>query len=422
MISSYNSVSNGYFKSTNMPVLIICMLFSVFYLIIDFGIPVTAVVIAATVLIIIAALTEAMADGTLIIAKQNVYLCIIMCLIIFNIRSMNYVEEQPFYLWGLLICVFSSFFIKQGKADRYTAIKILLCSSLFVVCIVLLSRLLPDVYGSMVGIISATSRDYSIWVMNNGYSGSVGQSIGMTTHYVVVGFAILLGKYYKNKNPKCLLFCAFWFFALVLTGRRSELIAVAIALLVVEFIRGGSVKKISIIGSVVIVMIGLIIVFQLILSNAITYTGENRIINTLFQLAQGTDVSNGRSVLYKRAWELFAAHPLFGIGWGGFREYSHTIIIQVSNVHNIYLQLLCEIGIIGCLVFLVCFLLLGVEIYKSFKDNRANDNIEIVTFPMFMFIYYLAVGLLDNAIYHDEFWLLFSVIMLCSIRLEGKNA
>ena len=89
-----------------------------------------------------------------------------------------------------------------------------------------------------------------------------------------------------------------------------------------------------------------------------------------------------------------------------------------KNVKNMYLQSLCEVGIIGTIVFvfLVSFLLRYT--YKQFSRHKYDNLIEIVTFPMFMAVYILFLGLFDNIVYHDEFWFLEAFILFCSYRIE----
>src|SRR5262249_33742002 len=76
--------------------------------------------------------------------------------------------------------------------------------------------------------------------------------------------------------------------------------------------------------------------------------------------------SSGRSDLWTVAWHVFTSHPLFGIGVGNFTvvEAKYTLrpgsisriqyLTSVPHlVHNTYLQLLAESGIIGLAGFLI---------------------------------------------------------------------
>jgi O-antigen ligase len=78
---------------------------------------------------------------------------------------------------------------------------------------------------------------------------------------------------------------------------------------------------------------------------------------------------NGRSDLWTIAWEMFVDHPVQGVGLDQFRVESKEYVREVGNleavnlvvedphiVHNTYLQLLAETGIIGLALFLLVVL------------------------------------------------------------------
>jgi O-antigen ligase len=64
-----------------------------------------------------------------------------------------------------------------------------------------------------------------------------------------------------------------------------------------------------------------------------------------------------RYVIWGEAYHLFQSHPVLGIGMGNFREKYDPNVIHISSgavdVHNLYLQLLTETGVIGLAVFLL---------------------------------------------------------------------
>ena len=60
-------------------------------------------------------------------------------------------------------------------------------------------------------------------------------------------------------------------------------------------------------------------------------------------LTEGDDA--GRTALFLQALSLFGDHPLFGAGIGGFHAITDTVY-----PHNFFLELLCEMGIVGTLL------------------------------------------------------------------------
>jgi glycosyltransferase involved in cell wall biosynthesis/O-antigen ligase len=83
------------------------------------------------------------------------------------------------------------------------------------------------------------------------------------------------------------------------------------------------------------------------------------------RLTNFNDHGNGRDELWRIAWEMFASHPLQGVGLQNFvpqapdyvlhpgaLQFIHLIIERPVVVHNIYLQFLAETGLVGLLLFL----------------------------------------------------------------------
>jgi O-antigen ligase len=76
--------------------------------------------------------------------------------------------------------------------------------------------------------------------------------------------------------------------------------------------------------------------------------------------------SSGRSDLWTVAWRVFTAHPLFGVGIGNFTVVENRYVLRPGYinriqyltdvpylVHNTYLQLLAEAGVVGLAAFLI---------------------------------------------------------------------
>ncbi len=88
------------------------------------------------------------------------------------------------------------------------------------------------------------------------------------------------------------------------------------------------------------------------------------------------DRVSGKAQYHTRvAVEIFKDHPLFGVGGWGYKHFTVGYLTEDelrqkqsvggANVHNDYLQFLCEHGAIGLLLFIGIFLLL---VYPIFRD------------------------------------------------------
>ena len=117
---------------------------------------------------------------------------------------------------------------------------------------------------------------------------------------------------------------------------------------------------------------------------------------------EGGSMSN-RDVLWNKMMILFNSSPLFGIGL-----YSTDTILGMTG-HNIYIQLFCENGIFGALVWLA---LLFRSLKLVIMNNLSND---IVAFSRITILFILAYGFLGNPIY--EIQTLF-LLFICTTVLE----
>jgi O-antigen ligase len=103
--------------------------------------------------------------------------------------------------------------------------------------------------------------------------------------------------------------------------------------------------------------------------------------------------SSGRSDLWTVAGDVFSGHPIVGVGAGNFVVVEATYVLQPGSisriqyltsvphlVHNTYLQLLAETGIVGCALFLMVIagcLRTGWRAIKRFEDEGQVEYAEV---------------------------------------------
>lgn len=277
---------------------------------------------------------------------------------------------------------------------------------------------------------------YPIFVKSDGYNLLLkcyenGFMPGFTNHYssnamficVPLGF-VLCNAFFntsilKNEKKKELLIAFVMAVALLLTGKRAHIIFTIAALFLTYYIyqsnrpRG---RLIKIIGVGIIVFLIFFIVAQLLpqVTNFIIRFQET---------SKGGDVTLGRIILSVEALSFFAENPLLGIGWDGFKyQYflAHGIIL---NVHNVYVQLLCETGLIGSTVFYVFFIVNFHHCVRAFKEIRKNrvyekerksqQYIAMACFMQTLFLLYCTTG---NPLYDTP--MLFPYICACAIGMH----
>ena len=185
---------------------------------------------------------------------------------------------------------------------------------------------------------------------NCGFSTNPGFSAG----YIVCGILALVATVRGRSSLslyKLLLF-AFLGVALLFTGKRGHVLFLFMSVVICYLLpmKGRQIVarywKLFLLGVLCVV---LYITFEDSLAN-VPFVGKA--INTVNGYLEGVDVTSGRSRLWEWAIELFHTHPWLGIGWGDYRiTVPGQAGISEHDVHDIYLQLLCETGVTGLIVF-----------------------------------------------------------------------
>lgn len=119
----------------------------------------------------------------------------------------------------------------------------------------------------------------------------------------------------------------------------------------------------------------------------------NRFAKSYIGSQMGEDISTGRFDLYEIAYKAFSQSPIFGIGAGLFKEVTHAY----TDVHNAYLQVLCEQGIIGLILFIFPLLNILIDSIQQLRiaSIRVMPYIECsVYLQIFIFCIHLQVILL----------------------------
>ena len=193
--------------------------------------------------------------------------------------------------------------------------------------------------------------------------------------FVVPAIAFAFIKMINSKNRRerisLMAFILLSIVAIFATGSRTPMLVIAI-FLIAYFLLSSEMKlkkkRAIIMATLLIVALALFIVGHFYSEHA------------LERLLRGSEDSRWK--LWEISLEVFKAHPIIG---GGMSAASTiTTAIEGHDSHNVYLDILCNSGLIGFFVF---FLLISKACLKTTKKNRAFIYSLFITFmlPM-MFI------------------------------------
>jgi len=118
----------------------------------------------------------------------------------------------------------------------------------------------------------------------------------------------------------------------------------------------------------------------------------------LSRFSESDDISNNRFLFWEKAYDLFTTSKAWGIGWGAFVRRSKT----GTSAHNIYIQLLCETGIIGLTVSLLAIISTYRTAVRDYRKNRTVMTMQqkyILGCAIAAQTYVIAYGFTGNCLY-----------------------
>lgn len=221
-----------------------------------------------------------------------------------------------------------------------------------------------------------------------------GKNAGLTNHYSTNGCYVALSALYYyalfscNKQKKYGLLAALAVVCLLFIGKRAHLLFTIISIAIAFITREQHFSFSTFINkNIKLIIVGMVSMVIIVMSaNFIPQirTTFDRIIETKSM----DDVSNGRGPLHRLATQEWARSPIIGNGWGYYTEKSHETFgveeygTDYIHAHNDFLELLCDVGIIGLIIYLVLLLKLMIRSYKE----RNNGSLQKFSFLYIMFM------------------------------------
>ena len=97
-----------------------------------------------------------------------------------------------------------------------------------------------------------------------------------------------------------------------------------------------------------------------------------------------TDPTNGRSSLWRGALQIFAANPVFGVGYRNLISYAqaempenYIATSQNASVHNVFLEVAASQGVVGLLIFVAILGAFAINIIcallRAARDTKAEE-------------------------------------------------
>jgi len=198
-------------------------------------------------------------------------------------------------------------------------------------------------------------------------------------------------------------------FVLLLTGARIALIAL-VALALFYVLR----SKRKVISLVMGVVLALTLWFSLPKQYQQRYL-------TVKQYAEGgklDDSNKLRLAIWDAGWRMFLDHPILGVGAGQFPTaygtvYSGRYHTAWMNPHNLLLQVTCELGLVGLVIF-GCFLFQiwkGIrEVLRRRESPGFETNYQIALACNFMLLGVALISSVSHTLFRPYWYLLAGIV------------
>lgn len=249
---------------------------------------------------------------------------------------------------------------------------------------------------------------------------SIGRTSGFTPQTAIAAYYVSLAisivfcyltfqSKSKKSNIICISLLVIEYIALILTFKRGHLIASVVATITVLVLNHKiSLKTIFKYGFLLGILIAAVAVYL---------SDIPEIAQSLERLEiqdNGGDMTSGRGELATRALSLFEDNPIFGIGLGGFS------VNSIKGTHNVYLQILCETGIVGFLMFI--FIMLYNLLYTVKQAKKNTSHAGYINFSIYIQLFFIVYSLVGNC-FTDNFIFIMYVLATClPYSLKSKNS
>ncbi len=201
-------------------------------------------------------------------------------------------------------------------------------------------------------------------------------------------------------------------FAVIMTTKRGVLLfgIIAMALVFIIF----NIRSIARNG-VRILLAVIVIVAVLYFSYRFVPIVHNTIDRFLVIGTEDDKEVGSRFVLWRAALRLFTGSPIFGIGWFGFRFYYNQNLFEQSgraerfnymSAHNVYIQILCETGIVGFIFYMILMISLTLLVFRLIRKISLSPGLPYsrqVIFGSCMHFMYLMYSFTGNCLYDMTF-------------------
>lgn len=329
-----------------------------------------------------------------IILQQEAY-CWIPFLLYTVITLVKQRDFEFFSYW--MICLIIVLVAIKVRMYNEVPYKIFLYGGIFALIGQIVQLLFPDMYKERIASLFLNPSAINYWSTIYGLAGFTYQ-LDQTAMTLITAEAVVIAFFVTDEDKKrkklYWLLTGILIIGIFLSGKRMVFLVSIVALFIVYFLQQKSLSK-KIIIFILMGIVSTIVLIYFVSNINSMYTSRffYRFAKTFMDLKSKADFSDGRSELYIKAINAFKQNPIFGIGIGRFASYTG----ENTAVHNTYLQVLCEQGIVGIVLYIFPLVVALIYTIKEIKVNDSNFwGMKYYKFSLFIQLTYIMYALTEN--------------------------
>lgn len=361
--------------------------------------------------------------------EKRIYLLLAFALSFLSIIR-NKDESIIFFVLAIDLCACVAVIGEIRINEFISTIKLLMIVSFLMSLYVIIVKIDYSVYTLVFRrMISEQSQIVNMQLLRDGYGISLGGNVVFIDYVLTLGgllcFNVIM--VYKNKLRYrwvywgCFISC---FIGMLFENRKSEILAFLIGVFLcfrVHMSISNIKEKAK--ARLTTLFIVIISIFFCVYLSSLGFLDRyliffERLLGNTHSSGSKVDVTSGRTVLWILALKLFSENPVFGIGWGNFRNYVPSYYNNLQNAHNNYIQILCETGVLGFMLTVIPMIILFVYTVKN-KRNFMMKNVGGEPLSMVasissygLQISFFALSFLDPCWYKMSFWPFFAIAIM----------
>lgn len=258
-------------------------------------------------------------------------------------------------------------------------------------------------------ILTPEMYEYNVNLMKYGANAGICSEHGFNAFCITVFINIFFVRtIYRGENKKRnAILTLIGIITLLTTGKRGLFLANVFSMIIIFIIVNFMNKKI--LKRFFVALIAVLVFLRIV-----SYIPAAQIVFERFKELDSTgNFLNGREVFYEKMIENIKNNPIIGSGASTTQK-----ITGGSDGHNIYLQILSELGIIGLLIYLVLFIhCLNITVKNLKKRNNSENGLIALYYQIFFLVY----GISGNPLYNFSILLIYMIMVNLVIEYKKTN-